>query len=128
MHLAKSILKDQATGIFDGLIRVDEKAQHANVRQSSKAILLNDGAFMKAKPQLEIYTDELEASHGATTGQLDEIALFYLRSRGISTDEARKMLTLAFVNEMIEEVQDKVVSQQIQDDFESVYYQEKDIS
>ena len=128
VHLAKSILKDQATGIFDGLIRVDQKAQHANVHQNSKAILLNDGAFMKAKPQLEIYTDELEASHGATTGQLDEAALFYLCSRGISVAEARKMLTLAFVDEMIGDVKEKTAAQQIRDSFESTYYSQKEIS
>lgn len=128
IHLAKSILKEQATGIFDGLIRVDQKAHHANVNQNSKAILLNDGAFMKAKPQLEIYTDELQASHGATTGQLDAAVLFYLSSRGVSMDNARKMLILAFANEMIEEVADKTAAQQIRDDFDSVYYQEKEIS
>lgn len=122
VHLAKSILKDRATGIFDGLIRVDKKAPHASAFQNSKAVLLNNGAFMKAKPQLEIYTDELEASHGATTGQLDEAALFYLSSRGISTEEARKMLILAFAHEMIEDIKDKKVAQQIKHDFESAYY------
>ena len=83
---------------------------------------------MKSKPQLEIYIDELEASHGSTIGQLDEAALFYLCSRGITTDEARKMLILAFANEMIEAVQDSDLAQQIRDDFESAYHWKKDIS
>lgn len=122
LHRAKSIVKDNATGIFDGRIRVGHDARYASAKQSANAILLNDHAFMEAKPQLEIYTDELEASHGATTGQLDEGALFYLRSRGIGPDEARKMLILAFANEMIEEVEDAAVAAQVRDDFEKAYY------
>lgn len=125
VHLAKSILKENAAGIFDGRIRVGHGARYAAARQNSKAILLNDNAFMEAKPQLEIYTDELEASHGATTGQLDEAALFYLRSRGISADEARKMLILAFANEMIEEVEDEKAAEAIRSAFESAYYQKE---
>ncbi|MEE8589161.1 MAG: SufD family Fe-S cluster assembly protein [Sulfurimonadaceae bacterium] len=124
-HQAKSILKDNAIGIFDGRIQVNHNAKQTKTSQNSKAILLNNRAFMKSKPQLEIYIDELEASHGSTIGQLDEAALFYLCSRGISTDEARKMLILAFANEMIEEVQDTTLSEQIRDDFESAYHLEK---
>jgi len=123
VHLAKSIVREMATGIFDGRIRVDQKARYTNTRQHSSAILLNDNAFMEAKPQLEIYTDELEASHGATTGQLDEASLFYLRSRGIAHDEARKMLILAFANELIEAVEDHEVAELIRADFESAYYE-----
>jgi len=123
VHLAKSIVREMATGIFDGRIRVDQKARYTNTRQHSSAILLNDHAFMEAKPQLEIYTDELEASHGATTGQLDEASLFYLRSRGIVHDEARKMLILAFANELIEAVEDHEVAELIRADFESAYYE-----
>ncbi|MEN8147344.1 MAG: SufD family Fe-S cluster assembly protein [Campylobacterota bacterium] len=127
-HLAKSILKDNATGIFDGRIQVNQSARYAKTSQNSKAILLNNRAFMKSKPQLEIYIDELEASHGSTIGQLDEAALFYLCSRGITTDEARKMLILAFANEMIEEVQETTLSEQIGDGFESAYHTQKDRS
>ncbi len=122
LHRAKSIVKESATGIFDGLVRVDQAARFTSARQHSQAILLNDGAFMYAKPQLEIYTDELEASHGATTGQLDEAALFYLRSRGISLEEARKTLILAFANEMIDAVQDDTIASEISKAFESAYY------
>lgn len=122
LHRAKSILKESATGIFDGLIRVDKEARYTSVRQNSQAILLNNGAFMYAKPQLEIYIDELEASHGATTGQLDEAALFYLRSRGISLDEARKTLIVAFATEMIEAVEDETIAAAVSKAFESAYY------
>lgn len=129
-HNAKSILTDSATGIFDGLIHVGPHGAYANTRQNSKAILLSDGAFMKAKPQLEIYTDELEASHGATTGQLDEAALFYLRSRGISKSEARKMLILAFAEEMIDALANEHTAKTVRQTFESSYYStsEKEIS
>jgi Fe-S cluster assembly protein SufD len=125
LHRAKSILKESATGIFDGLIRVDKAARYTSARQHSQAILLNDGAFMYAKPQLEIYTDELQASHGATTGQLDEATLFYLRSRGIPADESRKMLILAFADEMIEAVEDERLAEKIRADFEAAYHERR---
>jgi len=90
--------------------------------QNSKAILLHDDAYMVAKPQLEIYIDELEASHGATTGQLDRKQLFYLQSRGISYVEARKMLVIAFANTLIEEVKDTRHQERIKAAFEEVFY------
>ncbi|MDA3946201.1 MAG: SufD family Fe-S cluster assembly protein [Helicobacteraceae bacterium] len=121
VHEAKSILKDRATGIFDGLIRVGHDARYTTARQNAKAILLNDNAFMESKPQLEIYTDELEASHGSTTGELDEAALFYLRSRGISLEAARKILILSFVNEMIDAVEDNEEAEAIRAAFDTAY-------
>ncbi len=121
VHEAKSILKDRATGIFDGLIRVGHDARYASARQNAKAILLNDDAFMESKPQLEIYTDELEASHGSTTGELDEGALFYLRSRGIGLDEARKILILSFANEMIDAVEEKEAAEAVRAAFDAAY-------
>jgi Fe-S cluster assembly protein SufD len=77
---------------------------------------------MVAKPQLEIYIDELEASHGATTGQLDKKQLFYLQSRGISYLEARKMLVIAFANTLIETVKDARHQERIKAAFEEVFY------
>lgn len=82
---------------------------------------------MVAKPQLEIYIDELEASHGATTGQLDVKQLFYLQSRGISEVEARKMLVIAFANTLIETVRDSRQQEMIQQSFEEAFYR-KDAS
>ena len=119
---AKSILDGRARGIFDALIRVDHSGKYAVAHQNSRAILLNDGAYMASKPQLEIYIDDLEASHGATVGQLDEAQLFYLRSRGISKAEAKKMLILAFANEMIDLVDDESVQAAVHGAFEKVYY------
>ena len=119
---ARSILKGQATGIFDAIIRVGHNAKYANAAQNSKAILLSESSHMYAKPQLEIYTDELEASHGSTIGQLDEDALFYLRSRGVVPDEAKKMLVLAFADILIDAVGDGKYAKVIHTDFETAYY------
>ena len=119
---AKNILDGAARGIFDALIRVEHSAKYTKAEQTSKAILLHEKAYMASKPQLEIYIDELEASHGATTGQLDGKQLFYLQSRGISYVEARKMLVIAFANTLIEQVKDSRQQERIQSAFEEVFY------
>jgi len=119
---AKNILDGDSRGIFDALIRVEATAKYTKAEQNSKAILLHDKAYMASKPQLEIYIDELEASHGATTGQLDEKQLFYLQSRGISYIEARKMLVIAFANTLIETVKDSRHQERIKAAFEEVFY------
>jgi len=119
---AKNILEGDARGIFDALIRVEQTAKYTKTQQNSKSILLNVGTYMVAKPQLEIYIDELEASHGATTGQLDEKQLFYLQSRGISKQEAKKMLIIAFANTLIETVKDARHQEMIQESFEKAFY------
>lgn len=119
---AKNILEGKARGIFDALIKVEATAKYTKTKQNSKAILLNEGAYMVAKPQLEIYIDELEASHGATTGQLNADQLFYLQSRGISEIEARKMLVIAFANTLIETVRDSRQQEKIQQSFEAAFY------
>ena len=119
---AKNILEDDARGIFDALIKVEQSAKHTKAHQNSKSILLNKGTYIIAKPQLEIYIDELEASHGATIGQLDEKQLFYLQSRGISKQEAKKMLIIAFANTLIEKVKDSRHQEIIQKSFEKTFY------
>jgi len=121
-QIAKNILDGNARGIFDALIRVEHSAKFTKADQNSKSILLHDKAYMASKPQLEIYIDELEASHGATTGQLDEKQLFYLQSRGISYVEARKMLVIAFANTLIETVKDARHQERIKNAFEAVFY------
>ena len=115
---ARSILKDNATGIFDAKIRVAHEAPYSNASQNSKAILLDEHARMYAKPQLEIYIDELEASHGSSIGRLDENALFYLCSRGIHRENAKSMLILAFANRLINTVKDKNYTKKIHETFE----------
>ncbi|WP_353662892.1 SufD family Fe-S cluster assembly protein [Hydrogenimonas sp. SS33] len=125
---AKSILDDRARGIFDALIKVEHGGKYAKAHQNSRAILLNDGATMDSKPQLEIYIDDLEASHGSTTGQLDPEQLFYLRARGIGETEARKMLILAFANEMIDLIEDENLRNRLYGEFEKVYYGESHVT
>jgi len=119
---AKNILDGDARGIFDALIKVENSAKWTKAHQNSKSILLHEDAYMAAKPQLEIYIDELEASHGATTGQLDKKQLFYLQSRGIDYVEARKMLVIAFARTLIETIKDARHQERIQKAFEEAFY------
>ena len=97
----KGILDDNATGAFSGRVLVARDAQRTNAFQSNNNILLTDTAKIDTKPQLEIYADDVKCSHGATVGQLDENALFYMEARGISPAESRMMLMYAFTSEVI---------------------------
>ena len=118
---AKHILKDKARGIFDALIRVDHSGKYAVTHQNARSVLLDNGAWMISKPQLEIYIDELEASHGSTTGQLDPDQIFYLRSRGIAEEEARKMLIFAFAKDVIETLGIEAIEARLIEKFEKRY-------
>ena len=100
-QLYKGILDGKSTGIFNGKIFVERDAQKTNAYQSSKNILLSDDATINTKPQLEIYADDVKCSHGSTTGQLNEEAMFYLRSRGLGQDSARRLLLYAFANDVL---------------------------
>ncbi len=106
-ELYKGILKDNAHGVFTGKIFVEPVAQKTNAYQSNKNILLNNTALVDTKPQLEIYADDVKCSHGATVGKLDELALFYLKSRGIPEEIAKSMLIQAFASDVIEFVKIK---------------------
>jgi Fe-S cluster assembly protein SufD len=101
----KGVMDGQATGVFDGRILVRENAQKTDARQSNKNLLLTKEAKVYSKPQLQIYADDVKCSHGSATGQIDEEALFYLQSRGISRDEAKKVLVYAFAGEMVEKLE-----------------------
>jgi Fe-S cluster assembly protein SufD len=98
-ELYKGVLDDRSRGIFHGRVIVRPDAQKTDARQSSKNLLLSRGAEIDTKPQLEIHADDVKCSHGSTIGQLDPDALFYLRARGIAADDARRLLTRAFVSE-----------------------------
>ncbi len=100
----KGIYADKAVGVFNGKIYVDQIAQKTNAFQQNNNILLDDKATINTKPQLEIFADDVKCSHGCTIGQLDEDALFYLRSRGIPKKEAKGLLTYAFANNVLESV------------------------
>ncbi len=104
-ELYKGVLLGNATGVFNGKIFVRPDAQKTNAFQSCKNVLASTRATMNTKPQLEIWADDVKCSHGTTTGQLNEEALFYLRSRGISLANARTLLLLAFVQEVIDRVE-----------------------
>ena len=111
----KGVLDDQATGAFNGKILVMPGAQKTEAYQANNNILLTDDAVMNTKPQLEIYADDVKCSHGATIGQLDEDALFYLRSRGINNNEARLLLMYAFADEILSEIKIQVLRERIED-------------
>jgi Fe-S cluster assembly protein SufD len=100
----KGILGGNAYGVFNGKILVRKDAQKTNAYQSNKNVLVSDTASINAKPQLEIFADDVKCSHGATTGQLNPEELFYLRSRGIEKTEAQKLLLNAFLDELILEI------------------------
>ena len=103
-ELFKNVLNDQAVGAFSGRILVKEGADKTEAYQSNRNLCATREARMYSKPQLEIYADDVKCSHGMTTGQLDEEAIFYMRSRGISLDEARMLLSVAFTSEVIDHV------------------------
>ncbi len=103
-EIYKGVLDQRARGVFHGRVRVDEGAQKTDAAQSNNTLLLSRNAEIDTKPQLEIYADDVKCSHGVTVGQIDEKSLFYLRTRGIGEQEARALLTYAFVNDVLSEV------------------------
>jgi Fe-S cluster assembly protein SufD len=103
------VLDGASRGVWTGRIFVAPDAQKTSAVQTNRNLLLSDGAHVDTRPQLEIYADDVKCSHGAAVGRLDADALFYLRARGIGVDEARALLTYAFVNEVLTEIPDAVV-------------------
>ncbi|OUR88333.1 Fe-S cluster assembly protein SufD [Cycloclasticus sp. 44_32_T64] len=100
----KGVLADHSRGVFQGRIVVAQDAQKTDAKMSNRNLLLSDRAEADTKPQLEIYADDVKCAHGVTVGQLDDTAVFYLRSRGVDEQTAKNMLTFAFANEMIERI------------------------
>ena len=111
----KGVLDDESRAVFQGRIVVHEDAQHTDGHQLCKTLLLSTGAEIDAKPELEIYADDVKCSHGATTGQMDETALFYLRSRGVPEALARNLLVQSFLGEAFEEIQSEEIRQAFTD-------------
>lgn len=105
----RGIIDDKARGVFQGKLVVAQYAQKTDARQSVDALLLSDDAEHDAKPELEIYADDVQCAHGATSGELDENALFYLRSRGVPMAEAEQLLIAAFIAEGLEAVEDEAL-------------------
>ncbi len=104
-ELYKGILDGKSEGVFHGRIIVRPEAQKTDAIQRNKNLLLSRDAVINTKPQLEIYADDVRCTHGATVGQVDQDAVFYLRSRGIGLEEARSLLTYAFTSDLIDGIQ-----------------------
>jgi Fe-S cluster assembly protein SufD len=103
-ELYKGILAGKAHGVFNGKIFVRQDAQKTDAKQTNQTLLLSEDAVINTKPQLEIFADDVKCTHGATVGQLQEEAIFYLRSRGIGYEAARSLLTFAFANDIIRRI------------------------
>ena len=103
-QLIKSVLNENSKGVYQGKIYVNSKAQKTDGYQLSRALLLNDDVEFNAKPELEIYADDVKCSHGSTSGNIDENSIFYLMSRGLSHAQSKKLLTNGFLNEVIEKI------------------------
>jgi Fe-S cluster assembly protein SufD len=118
-ELYKGILDGKATAVFNGRIIVRKDAQKTDSKQTNKNLVLSDEAVIDTKPELQIFADDVRCTHGATIGQLDEEALFYLQSRGIERAQARSLLTYAFAQDIL----DRVKVQSIKDQLEKVLFE-----
>ena len=108
-ELYKGVLRDKSTGVFNGKVIVAEDAQKIEAYQQNKNIILSREATMNAKPELEIFADDVKCSHGTTTGQFDEEALYYLQTRGLSKESAQTLLVQAFADEVLDKVDSEVL-------------------
>ncbi len=108
-QLIKSVLNENSKGVYQGKIYVNSKAQKTDGYQLSRALLLNDDVEFNAKPELEIYADDVKCSHGSTSGNIDENSIFYLMSRGLSHAQSKKLLTNGFLNEVVEKITNESV-------------------
>lgn len=114
-ELYKGIMNDRSRGVFNGKIFVRQAAQKTNAFQSNKNILLTNDATINTKPQLEIWADDVQCSHGCTTGQLDKDALFYLMARGIKKDRAIAMLLHAFASDVLDNLENKAIQDYVEE-------------
>ena len=114
----KKVLKNGAVGVFQGKILVKPGAQKTDGYQISQSLLLDEASQFLAKPELEIYADDVKCSHGSTSGAIDETALYYLRSRGVPLKAAQSLLVLAFLAEAIAEIEDEAIADDIRDRLE----------
>jgi Fe-S cluster assembly protein SufD len=113
-QLVKGVASGRARGVFQGKFHVARGAQHTDAKMAHHALLLEQGAQINAKPELEIYADDVECAHGNTAGALDPEAMFYLRQRGLSEEQARSLLIDAFAGEVLARVQDETVREQLE--------------
>ena len=104
-EMYKGILDGTSHGVFNGKVYVRPVAQKTDGKQTNKTLLLSDKARIDTKPQLEIFADDVKCTHGATVGKLDQIATFYMKSRGVNADTTRRLLTYAFAAEVLETIE-----------------------
>jgi Fe-S cluster assembly protein SufD len=104
-EIYKGILDGESHGVFNGKVYVHPAAQKTDGKQTNNTLLLSERAKIDTKPQLEIFADDVKCTHGATIGRIDELALFYMKSRGIGAESARKLLTYAFAAEVLETIE-----------------------
>jgi Fe-S cluster assembly protein SufD len=114
-ELYKGILDGSSHGVFNGRVYVHSKAQKTDGKQQNNNLLLSETAHVDTKPQLEIFADDVRCTHGATVGRLDEAALFYMKSRGISSDRARELLTYAFAADVLEKIEVAAIREELEE-------------
>jgi len=112
-QVVKCVLAEQAQGAFLGELKIAPNAQKVNAEQTNRNLLLSESAVMRTQPQLEIYADDVKASHGASTGQLDESALFYMQQRGIDAATGRRMLVAAFMKDIVDQISETKKREQL---------------
>lgn len=118
----KGVMNGKSNGVFNGKVIVYKDAQKINAFQSNNTLLLSDDAQVNSKPELEIYADDVKCSHGSTTGQIDEEAIFYLRARGLSEQKARELMVQAFLKDVIDELQDQELKIQVLNHLEETLF------
>ena len=114
-QLIKFVLEDHARGRFIGDLKIAKDAQQTEAHQTNRNLVLSETAEMRTQPQLEIYADDVKATHGASTGQLDESALFYMQQRGIDKQKARQLLIGAFMKDVLNTISDEALREQLLD-------------
>ena len=112
-QLVKFVLDDHSRGSFIGDLKIAPDAQKTEAHQTNRNLLLSEDAEMRTRPQLEIYADDVKATHGASTGQLDESALFYMQQRGIDKQKARQLLVNAFMKDVLATISDEKIREQL---------------
>ena len=112
-QLVKFVLDDHSRGSFIGDLKIAPDAQKTEAHQTNRNLLLSEDAEMRTRPQLEIYADDVKATHGASTGQLDESALFYMQQRGIDKQKARQLLVNAFMIDVLNTISDATLREQL---------------
>ena len=120
-QLIKFVLDENARGRFIGDLKIAQDAQKTEAHQTNRNLLLSETAEMRTQPQLEIYADDVKATHGASTGQLDESALFYMQQRGINKEKARQLLVGAFMKDVLATIGDEKLRDSLIEQIDAAY-------